>query len=123
MASSTVSTKIACLILVTMLVIAPHHSAQAAIECPAVLKMVGPCLDYLKKGGDIPTECCTGVKSLDSITKTQPERQEACECIKPMADSNSINYDLANKLAPACGVDIQINITPNMDCSTYVLLY
>ncbi|CAO2817586.1 unnamed protein product [Amaranthus hypochondriacus] len=116
--STTTHSKRTCLIISTIMIVATlsAHEAQA-IKCPDVLKMVMPCLSYLKKGGAIPAACCAGVANLAKTAKTKPDREQACVCIKPVAKSYSINYDLANKLPAACGVDYKINITPNIDCS------
>ncbi|KMS99803.1 hypothetical protein BVRB_1g020560 [Beta vulgaris subsp. vulgaris] len=116
MASSAVLTKLVGLIFITMLVVAPH--AAQALTCGQVLNMVMPCLGYLKNGGSIPATCCGGVKNLASSAKTKPDRQQACKCLKPAAKSYGINYDRANKLPSACGVDYKINISPTIDCST-----
>ncbi|XP_021756173.1 non-specific lipid-transfer protein 1-like [Chenopodium quinoa] len=116
MASSTVLTKKAvCLIFITMMVVAPH--AVQAFSCGQVVTMLMPCLNYLKKGGSIPANCCGGVKDLANLAKTRPDRQAACKCIKPAAKSYGINYDLANKLPKACGVNYKINISPDIDCN------
>ncbi|KAL2895442.1 Non-specific lipid-transfer protein [Bienertia sinuspersici] len=109
-----------CIMILTMMVVAPYGTQ--ALSCAEVLKMVMPCLNYLKKGGSIPATCCAGVRNLASSARTKPDRQQACRCIKPAAKSYGINYDYANKLPAACGVDYKIHITPSTDCSKYIFL-
>ncbi|KAG5552826.1 hypothetical protein RHGRI_010810 [Rhododendron griersonianum] len=77
-----------------MVVAAPH--VEAAISCGQVVSSLSPCISYLRSsGGAVPAPCCNGVKSLNNVAKTTPDRQTACKCIKSAAAGISgINYGL-----------------------------
>lgn len=127
MARSSLSmvTKTACLILISMMMMIMAADAAVArrmMPCPQVITTLMPCLNYLKKGGAIPVTCCDGVKKLANSAKTQPDRQAACVCLKPAAKSYGINYDLANKLPASCGIDYQINLSPDIDCTRFIYM-
>ncbi|KAM7532084.1 hypothetical protein LguiB_035494 [Lonicera macranthoides] len=108
--------KVACVVLMCMVVSAP--SAQAAITCGTVVNKLSPCLSYLRSGGPVPAQCCSGVKSLYNSVTTTPDRQQACNCMKTTAASvPGINVDNASTLASKCGVNIPYKVSPNTDCS------
>ncbi|CAL5388969.1 unnamed protein product [Camellia sinensis] len=116
MASSGMLIKLACVVMLCMVVIAPH--AEAAISCGTVATSLAPCLTYLRTGGQVPTRCCNGVESLYSAAKTTVDRRTACTCMKTAAASvNGINLGLASSLPSKCGVNIPYKISPSTDCS------
>ncbi|KAK9755128.1 hypothetical protein RND81_01G004300 [Saponaria officinalis] len=92
----------------SILLISPH--ASQAVNCGQVVQWLMPCLSYLKKGVGPTDTCCTGVKTLYDTATTAAD--------KPY----DIDYGYANNLPPKCNVKIDYTITPNFDCSTYVLL-
>ncbi|KAI8014648.1 Non-specific lipid-transfer protein Lac s 1 [Camellia lanceoleosa] len=116
MAGSGMLIKLACVVLVCMVVIAPH--AEAAISCGTVATSLAPCVSYLRTGGQVSTPCYNGVKSLYSATKTTVDRRTACTCMKTAAASvTGINLSLASSLPSKCGVNIPYKISPSTDCS------
>nr|AMN14867.1 putative lipid-transfer protein 2 [Nepenthes mirabilis] len=113
--ASSVLFKVACLVLICMLVAAPQ--AAATITCGQVVQYLLPCLSYLRNGGRIPPRCCPGVRGLNSAARTTPDRQAACNCLKTAARSYRINYGNGAALPGKCGVSIGFKIALNTDCS------
>ncbi|XP_047333560.1 non-specific lipid-transfer protein 1-like [Impatiens glandulifera] len=107
------SSGIVCLIVMCMVVSAPH--AQAAVTCSSVAISLTPCLDYVQNGGTIPTLCCTGVRSLYRNADTTAKRQTVCNCLKGFAGSTS--YPLAAGIPGKCGASIPYKIAPSTDCN------
>lgn len=111
--------KLACVVLVCMVVFAPH--AEAAITCGRVVSTLIPCLNYLRQGGAPAPACCNGVRSLNAAARTTADRKTACGCLKNSYNSNpGINSANAASLPSKCGVNIPYKISPNTDCSRYV---
>ncbi|KAL3533682.1 hypothetical protein ACH5RR_007203 [Cinchona calisaya] len=113
-----------CLVLVCMVVIAPH--AKAVISCGQVASYLGPCIPYVTKGGTIPPGCCSGIASLNNAAQTPADRKAACSCLKSLAQSlgKAIQPGLAAGLPSKCGVSVPYPISPNTDCSnTSIVLF
>lgn len=114
--------KVACVVVLMCMVVAAPH-VEAAISCGQVVSSLSPCISYLRSsGGAVPAPCCNGVKSLNNVAKTTPDRQTACKCIKSAAVGISgINYGLVSSLPGKCGVNLPYQISPSTDCSKYSL--
>ncbi|KAI3829503.1 hypothetical protein L1987_03628 [Smallanthus sonchifolius] len=109
-------TKIACVVVACMVVLAPH--AEAAITCGQVVSNLVPCLTYLRAGGKPSTGCCNGVKSLNKAASTSADRKIACGCLKSSYNASpGIKPTNAANLPSSCGVNIPYKISPNTDCS------
>ena len=107
--------KIACFVVLCMLVVAPH--AQA-LTCGQVASAVAPCLSYLTGGPSIGAGCCNGIRGLAAAAKTTADRKTACTCLKSAAGSiKGINKGKAAGLPGRCGVSIPYKISPSTDCS------
>ncbi|AED97171.1 putative plant lipid transfer protein/Par allergen [Arabidopsis thaliana] len=103
-----------CLVLTVCIV----ASVDAAISCGTVAGSLAPCATYLSKGGLVPPSCCAGVKTLNSMAKTTPDRQQACRCIQSTAKSISgLNPSLASGLPGKCGVSIPYPISMSTNCN------
>ncbi|XP_047333523.1 non-specific lipid-transfer protein 1-like [Impatiens glandulifera] len=112
------SSGIVCLIVMCMVVSAPH--AQAAITCGSVVSAISSCLDYARGGGVIPPICCTGVKNLYRNAATTPDRQTVCTCLKKLTGS-ATSYPYASEIPGKCGVSIPYKISPSTDCAKLAL--
>ncbi|XP_060202631.1 non-specific lipid-transfer protein 1-like [Lycium barbarum] len=107
--------KIACFIVLCIVVVAPHAEA---LTCGQVTSSLAPCIPYLRNAGPMGG-CCGGVKNLANAARTTPDRQTACNCLKSAAGAISgINYSKAAGLPGVCGVNIPYKISPSTDCST-----
>ncbi|CAN4126257.1 unnamed protein product [Withania somnifera] len=107
--------KIACLVVLCMVVVAPHAEA---LSCGQVTSNLVPCLPYLRSTGPLGG-CCGGVKNLLAAAKTPADRKTACTCLKSAANAISgINLGKAADLPSTCGVNIPYKISPSTDCST-----
>ncbi|GAV67312.1 Tryp_alpha_amyl domain-containing protein [Cephalotus follicularis] len=119
MAASSIALKLACGVVVCMLVGAPL--AQAAITCQQVYVNLSPCVEYLKSatgGAAPPLNCCTGVKNLNLAAKTTADRQQACKCIKTLVDDTGIPYSRANSVPKNCHVPVPYTISKSLNCAT-----
>ncbi|CAN6812364.1 unnamed protein product, partial [Brassica oleracea] len=67
-----------CLVLAVCIV----ASVDAAISCDTVVSSLGPCYFYLRQGGIVPPSCCGGVRNLNGMAQTTPDRQQACKCVQ-----------------------------------------
>ncbi|KAF3638997.1 Non-specific lipid-transfer protein 2 [Capsicum annuum] len=112
--------KIACFVLLCMVVVAP--SAEA-LSCSQVTSGLAPCLPYLQGRGPLGG-CCSGVKDLLAAAKTPADRKTACTCMKSTANSiKGIDAGKAASIPATCGVNIPYKISPSTDCSTYVFTF
>nr|ABE11609.1 lipid-transfer protein precursor [Solanum chacoense] len=107
--------KIACFVLLCMVVVAPH--AEAALTCGQVTSSLFSCLPYLRNTGPLG-DCCSGVKKLKGQAQTTADRQTACNCLKSTAGSiKGLNFGKAASLPSTCSVNIPYEISPSTDCS------
>ncbi|KAK9103872.1 hypothetical protein Sjap_021126 [Stephania japonica] len=107
--------------LLLALLLISESAAVDEIACDTVVRDLHPCLPYILKDStqNKPSDaCCGGVKLLKASTKTKDERVQVCYCIKESLEQIP-NLDLgrAEGLPKACGVRINPNPSPNMDCS------
>ncbi|XP_010517150.1 PREDICTED: non-specific lipid-transfer protein 1-like [Camelina sativa] len=111
--------KLACLFLACMIVAGPI-TADAALSCGAVNSNLGPCIGYVLQGGVIPPACCTGVRNLNSMARTTPDRQQACNCIQTVARGlgSGLNAGRVAGIPKACGVNIPYKISTSTNCKT-----
>ncbi|KAL2250314.1 UNVERIFIED_CONTAM: Non-specific lipid-transfer protein [Sesamum indicum] len=109
------SLKLACLIILCLVVTAPH--AEAAISCASVMTKLSPCLSYIKSGGGLPPACCSGAKSLNDAASTTPDLQAVCGCIKILVPSLRANPAYINSIPAKCGVNLPYKYSPSLDCS------
>ncbi|XP_039045837.1 non-specific lipid-transfer protein-like isoform X2 [Hibiscus syriacus] len=120
MASSLMSLKLACVVVLCLAVLGAPL-AQGAINCGEVTSKLAPCIPYLKGpgGGAVPPACCSGIKTLNGEAQTAPDRQAACNCLKSAAATiTGINLNLASGLPGKCGVSIPYQISPSTDCKS-----
>ncbi|KAL3326487.1 hypothetical protein AABB24_037247 [Solanum stoloniferum] len=107
--------KIACVVLLCMVVVAPNVEA---LTCGQVTTGLAPCLPYLQGRGPLGG-CCGGVKGLLGSTKTAADRKTACTCLKSAANAiKGIDLNKAAGIPSVCKVNIPYKISPSTDCST-----
>ncbi|CAL1378450.1 unnamed protein product [Linum trigynum] len=110
--------KLVSMLLVCALV-ATQMTADAAITCGQVASSLAPCVPYLKNGGPLPAPCCSGVRTLNGVARSTPDRQAACQCLKTAAGSISgLKANLAAALPSACGVNIPYKISTSTNCKS-----
>ncbi|OMO94059.1 Plant lipid transfer protein/Par allergen [Corchorus olitorius] len=69
-------------------------------------------------GGMLPPKCCDGVKALNGMAKTTPDRQTACRCLQTAAKTiKGIKPNLAEGLPGKCGVSIPYKISTSTNCN------
>ncbi|KAK9147278.1 hypothetical protein Scep_006035 [Stephania cephalantha] len=108
----------ASLLLALLLV---SESAAVDITCDTVVGDLQPCLPYIIKGStqDNPSDaCCGGIRTLKAVAKTKEDRVQVCNCIKAtLKRIPNLDPGRAGGLPKACGVPINPNPSPDMDCS------
>ncbi|KAK7855828.1 non-specific lipid-transfer protein [Quercus suber] len=117
------SLNFACVLFLCMIAIVPI--AQATITCTQVSNGVLPCVTYLRSTGASPppANCCQGVRNLNGMAKTTPDRQAACNCLKTAASEISgLNPTLVANLPKNCGVTIPYKISTSTDCSNTIIV-
>ncbi|OAY44687.1 non-specific lipid-transfer protein P5 [Manihot esculenta] len=122
MANSRVLKYLAWLVLVSLVVGAPKVS-RAAVTCEQVVTNLYPCINYVLRGGQVPGQCCTGIKNLFSAAQNTPDRRTVCKCMKSAISSsgvayNSYNIGLAAGLPAKCHVNVPYKIDPSTNCDT-----
>ncbi|KAH9607287.1 hypothetical protein KSS87_012821 [Heliosperma pusillum] len=94
MANSTLMMKLACALVMCMLMSAQY--GDAVISCGQVTSSVSSCIGYLKGGPGPSMGCCNGIKSLSNAARSTPDRQIACNCLKKDAAAISdLDFGLA----------------------------
>uniref|UniRef100_A0A7N0UZL2 Non-specific lipid-transfer protein n=1 Tax=Kalanchoe fedtschenkoi TaxID=63787 RepID=A0A7N0UZL2_KALFE len=96
------------------------YASAAGITCSQVAASLGPCINFAKgTGGTPPAPCCAGIRRLNSMAATTPDRQATCRCLKSLAGSISgINFGLVAKVPSECGVNVPYKISPSTDCNS-----
>ncbi|CAN6575989.1 unnamed protein product [Malus baccata var. baccata] len=113
MASSAV-TKLALVVALCMAVSVVH-----AITCGQVTSNLGPCINYVKRGGAVPPACCNGIRTINGLARTTADRQTTCNCLKNLAGSISgVNPNNAAALPGKCGVNVPFKISTSTNCAT-----
>ncbi|CAN8260031.1 unnamed protein product [Cochlearia groenlandica] len=92
---------------------------EAAVSCNTVYGELYPCISYVTNGGNVPANCCNGIRMLNSQAPTTPDRQSVCRCIKSAIggvsySSNNVNNALA--LPGKCGVNLPYRFSPSTNC-------
>ncbi|GAV77185.1 Tryp_alpha_amyl domain-containing protein [Cephalotus follicularis] len=114
MAVSSIGLKLACVVVMCLVVGAPVVNA---ISCSQVVSALMPCLPYLRNGGRPGLGCCNGVSSLNAVTRSTSDKQTACGCMKTAYSAiPGINAGNAEVLPVKCGVSIPYKISPSTDC-------
>ncbi|KAI3474776.1 hypothetical protein Pfo_030002 [Paulownia fortunei] len=101
-------------ILVGMVVVAPHAEG---ISCQTVVNSLLPCKTYLKQGGTLPANCCSGARSLNSAANTPSARKTACQCMKIAAKAYGVKPQYAAAVPRKCNVNIGYAISYNTNCN------
>ncbi|KAH0931955.1 hypothetical protein HID58_009072 [Brassica napus] len=107
-----------CLVLAVCIV----ASVDAAISCDTVVSSLGTCYVYLRQGGIVPSSCCGGVRNLNGMAQTTPDRQQACKCVQSFTKSvPGFNQNIAYGLPGKCGVSLPYPISNSMNCDNVKL--
>ncbi|GAV67310.1 hypothetical protein CFOL_v3_10816 [Cephalotus follicularis] len=119
MAASSIALKLACVVVVCMLVGAP---LAQTIPCSAVQNALAPCIPYFKSNGRgaVPQECCTIVRELKAQTNSTTALRADCACFIKFIRTEKYNFDTANSVIDKCGVKISFKISPTTNCNTSV---
>ncbi|KAG2333415.1 hypothetical protein Bca52824_004595 [Brassica carinata] len=78
---------------------------------------MSPCFAYLRQGGTVPPACCGGMRDLNGIAQTTPDRQQACKCVQSIVSTIfGLNPNLAAGLPGLCGVSFPYPISVSNNC-------
>ncbi|KAI5429150.1 hypothetical protein KIW84_033957 [Lathyrus oleraceus] len=93
--------------------------ANAALSCGQIQLSITPCIGYLRSPTPtVPAPCCNGVRNLNNLAKTTPDRQGACRCLKFTATRfPGLNLPALAALPTNCGVNLPYKISPSIDCN------
>lgn len=98
-------------------VVAVAAAATPKITCGDVTSTLAPCFEYVLGGGQVPENCCRGVKALYKAASTTTDRRNVCFCLKSVTSSASpAAVNNAKNLPGKCGVFIPYVISPAIDC-------
>ncbi|CAM0950460.1 unnamed protein product [Alopecurus aequalis] len=91
----------------------------SALTCGQVDSKLAPCVSYATgKSPSISPACCSGVRGLNDLAKTTPDRKTACTCLKSLAGSiKSINMGKVSGVPGKCGVNVPFPISMSTDCA------
>nr|AFD32272.1 stigma/style cysteine-rich adhesin [Lilium hybrid cultivar] len=107
------SSAVCSILLLTFLI-----GTASAITCGQVVSSLTSCLGYARKGGEIPPGCCAGVRTLNNLAKTTPDRKTACNCLKSLVNpSLGLNANIVAGIPGKCGVSIPYPISMQTDCN------
>ncbi|KAK4364978.1 hypothetical protein RND71_016336 [Anisodus tanguticus] len=108
-----------CLAVATATTMAASTVEDATVTCNTVYSNLEPCLGFvLGGGGSVPSECCSGLKSLLSAARTTTDRQSACKCVKSVASSaTGEQISRAAKIPGLCKANVPFKISADVDCS------
>ncbi|XP_019157026.1 PREDICTED: non-specific lipid-transfer protein 6-like [Ipomoea nil] len=91
---------------------------EAQVSCDGIRTQLSPCANYVKVGGDVPAECCLGLKTVANNLKTKLDRQRACQCIKDgVVKASPEQLKRAQGLPSYCKVPLPFKIGVDVDCS------
>ncbi|KAB2607227.1 non-specific lipid-transfer protein 1-like [Pyrus ussuriensis x Pyrus communis] len=117
MPKTAVSSAAFTVVLLSMLVTAPY-TVNATVTCGQVVTLLTPCIPFGVFGGDVPPDCCAGIKGLHDIQNTAEDRRTACSCIqKGAAMIPGLDYDRVNTLGDRCGSPCPYTVYPSTNCS------
>ncbi|KAK4396023.1 Non-specific lipid-transfer protein [Sesamum angolense] len=102
--------------MLTVCVIALAPRAQG-LTCSDVVEALLPCQTFLKQGGNVPGNCCSGVKSLDKAANTGALRQTVCQCLQAAGKADGVNAKYAAALPKQCNITVGYAISYSTDCS------
>ncbi|KAJ3704504.1 hypothetical protein LUZ61_008209 [Rhynchospora tenuis] len=105
-------------VTVAILLLTSPYAANATISCGQVASTLSQCMSYARSGqGNPPSQCCSGVRSLNSMASTSTDRQAVCNCLKNLAKSTSVNSGAVAGIPGKCGVSVPYAISTSTDCS------
>ena len=109
-------------ITITILLLTTY--ANATVRCNQVASALGQCTSYVLTGEGNPTvECCSGIKSLNSMATTDVEHQVVCKCLRNLVKVTAVNASVAAGLPGKCGVIVPFALSTTIDCSKYVFYW
>ncbi|KAL9272936.1 Non-specific lipid-transfer protein-like protein [Drosera capensis] len=116
MASWGFLTKLIAVVLILSVAMAPRTGA--VITCTQVIGILFPCEAYLKSGVETTMrQCCDGIRILNILDKSKPDRQVVCSCLKSIARAAGLNYAYTKGLSDKCGLSVGYRVDPSTDCA------
>ncbi|WOL20374.1 hypothetical protein Cni_G29179 [Canna indica] len=102
-----------------VLLVAAAPQAAHALTCGQVVMSLRECIPYVRgQVTSVPAACCKGVKSLNALAKSTPDRQTACSCMKSqIATIKGIDMSKVAGVPGKCGVSVPYPISTSVDCS------
>ncbi|KAG1327184.1 non-specific lipid-transfer protein 1 [Cocos nucifera] len=113
---------LAAVLVVVVVVSAASTGAAVAVSCGDAVNALIPCGSYLVGSGkaEPSPQCCNSARGLNRMATTVEERRALCQCFKQTGPSFGVKPDRARHLLPACKLDLNIPISPDVDCTRSV---
>ncbi|KAM0827138.1 hypothetical protein ACQ4PT_068391 [Festuca glaucescens] len=96
----------------------------SALTCGQVDSTLAPCVGYATgREKTLSPRCCNGVRSLNGLARSTPDRKMACGCLKKLAGSiKAIDMGKVSGVPGKCGVSVPFPIALSTDCNKYVYI-
>ncbi|CAL9071094.1 unnamed protein product [Musa textilis] len=100
------------------------NTKAEAITCNDAVSALIPCGSYLlgQGGADPSPRCCDSARVLDRMARTVASRRQLCECLKQTGPSFGVKPERVRHLPPFCKIDLSMPVSPDVDCTRYVML-
>ncbi|XP_072962668.1 non-specific lipid-transfer protein-like [Typha angustifolia] len=94
-------------------------AAATAVSCSDAVNALIPCGAYLiGTGATGPSlQCCKSAQALEKMATTVAMRRQLCQCLKDTGPSFGVKPERARRLPPFCKLNLNIPISPNVNCS------
>ena len=92
-------------------------SAAAIVSCPQMALTVKSCIGYARNGGELPPQCCNGVRYLNATLTTGQDQTLACLCMRAMMlVIPGLKTSLVEEILHQCNGNPGFAITKMMNC-------
>ncbi|RZS25409.1 hypothetical protein BHM03_00058603, partial [Ensete ventricosum] len=110
--------------LVALALLLGCNTMAEAITCNDAVSGLIPCGSYLigQGGADPSPRCCESARALNRMASTVASRRQLCECLKQTGPSFGVKPERVQHLPPFCKIDLNMPVSPDVDCSRYVIL-
>lgn len=123
-ARCTAAWAVAVSVAVVVVAATASTGAEAAtVSCGDYVNALIPCGSYLIGSGkaEPSPQCCKSARELNRMATTVAERRALCQCFKQTGPSFGVKPERARHLLPACKLNLNIPISPNVNCNRFVI--
>lgn len=108
------------LVLVLLSLVMLSKRAEAQVDCSSIIEKLLNCEAFLFKFSNVPNpQCCANVQDLVRAAKASKDvLRGTCRCLKGALQTVPVDLTNAAKLTPLCHLDLNIPISPSVDCDS-----